>query len=149
MPTLSRNLTWPELFSEAPPLDYGRIFACWQPRVAIRGEIAPLGMSAFGSIFFAQRDRTIHCLDPLQGELRTIAEDYTQFQNQMNSERWQIENLHSNWVAEVVAMDVHRSPVQSYALAPHPNFTGGLSLEKSKVLVLDPVVWHSVAAQSF
>jgi hypothetical protein len=145
----TRRLTWPELFSDRPALDYSRIFGGWAPWIVTDYEIAPIGISALGSLFFAKRDESIQCLDPIRGEIRQVAFDFGQFRANMNSEAWQIENLHSAFVAEIVATGLQREPTQCYALAPHPNFTGGLSLEKSKVVVMDAVVWHSVCAQSF
>ncbi len=144
----TRRLTWPELFSNRPALDYSRIFGEWSPWIVADYQIAPIGMSALGSLFFAKPDESIQCLDPIRGEIRRVASDFGQFQSNMNSEAWQIENLHSAFVAKIVATGLQREPTQCYALAPHPNFTGGLSLE-SNVVVVDAVVWHSVCAQSF
>jgi hypothetical protein len=144
----TRRLTWPELFSDRPSLDYARIFGEWAPWIVVDYEIAPVGMSALGSLFFAKRDGSIQCLDPIRGEMRQVASDFGQFQANMNSEAWQIENLHSAFVAKIVATGLQREPAQCYALAPHPNFTGGLSLDRSNVVVVDAVVWHSVCAQS-
>jgi hypothetical protein len=144
----SRNVTWPELFSDRPPINYQAIFGAWSHRLVFDYEIGPIGMSAFGCIFFANRDGTIQCLDPMKGSVRQVAADADDFQTRMNIESWQEENLHSRFVAQVV-MNIPRTPSQAYALAPHPNFTGGISLQKSKVLALDAAVWHSISAQSF
>ena len=67
----------------------------------------------------------------------------------MNTESWQIENLHSSWVAEIVASGIQRGPTQVYALAPHPKIVGEVSLERLEVQVMQPVVWHSISAQTF
>jgi hypothetical protein len=144
----SRKVTWPELFSDRPPINYPAILGAWSPRIVFDYEIGPIGMSAFGCIFFAKRDGTTQCLDPIKGSVRQVAADADDFRTKMNSESWQVENLHSWFVAQVV-MNIPRTPSQAYCLAPHPNFTGGMSLQKSKVLAIDAVVWHSIAAQSF
>jgi hypothetical protein len=149
MPASSRNVTWSELFSDAPEINCGSIFATWAPAVSLSPEIAPIGMSAFGSIFFAKRDNTIQCLNPLKGSVSQAASTIEEFRRLMNTESWQVEHLHSKVVAQVVTMGFTRKPNQVFGLAPHPNFTGGLSLERSKVIVLDAEVWHSIAFQSF
>ncbi|HKY22537.1 MAG TPA: hypothetical protein VJM31_15095 [Vicinamibacterales bacterium] len=149
MTSHARNVTWTELFSSSPKIDYDKILAQWASRIVVDYEIAPVGMSAFGSIFFMKRDKTVQCLNPIRGDLRQVAKDYDEFGKHMNTVSWQIENLHSMVVAQVVAMGLERPAEQVYALAPHPNFTSGMSLERSKVMVMDAVVWHSISAQSF
>jgi hypothetical protein len=149
MPSIARNVTWAELFSNNPPLEYGKIIAQWAGKFTVNYEIAPIGISALGSIFFSRRDGTVHCIDPLLGTLRRVAKDMNQFGTNMNTEQWQIENLHSKVVAQIVATGLERPLDKVYALAPHPHLIGGIDLKKSKVMVMDAFVWHSISAQSF
>jgi hypothetical protein len=46
----TRRRTWPELFSNRPALDYSRIFGEWSPRIVADYQIAPIGISALGSL---------------------------------------------------------------------------------------------------
>jgi hypothetical protein len=147
--SFSRNVTWSELFSDSPSIDYGQIFQTWRPHIPVPEKIAPIGASALGSIIFMEEKGTVSCLDPIQGKVRQVAASFEAFSSSMNSEVWQIENLHSKVVAEIVSQGHKRAANQSFALAPHPNFTGGISLERSKVMALSTEIWHHISMQSF
>jgi len=147
-PVAARNVTWNELFSETPDIPYDKIFALWSAAIAVPSKMAPIGMSAFGAIFFLREESTVHCLDPLVGSIRQVASDPSDFKAKMNSETWQVENLLSKLVAQLELSNV-RKPNQVYGLAPHPNFVGEVSLQKSRVMVMDAYIWHSVSFQSF
>ncbi len=147
--SMARNVTWEELFSDSPPIDYGRIFQSWRPHIEVPEKVAPIGASAFGSIFFMRENEAVSCLDPLQGKVREVSKSFDAFSRDMNSEAWQVENLHSKVVAEIVSQGLKRAANQSFALAPHPNFTSGISLTRSKVMVLSTEIWHHISMQSF
>lgn len=147
-PLAARNVTWNELFSETPHIPYDKIFAIWSAAMPIPSQVAPIGMSAFGAIFFLRAEGTVHCLDPLLGSIRQVAFDPSDFKAKMNSETWQVENLLSKLVAQLVLSNV-RKPNEVYGLAPHPKFVGEVSLQKSRVMIMDAYVWHSVSFQSF
>lgn len=147
--SFSRNVTWTELFSDSPPIDYGQIFQTWRPYVPVPEKIAPIAVSALGSIFFMEEKGSVSCLDPIQGKVRLVAASFEAFSSSMNVEAWQIENLHSKVVAEIVSQGHKRAANQAFALAPHPNFTGGISLERSKIMVMSTEIWHHISMQSF
>lgn len=131
-----------------PDIPYDKIFAIWSAAVPVPSQIAPIGMSAFGAIFFLREESTVHCLDPLLGSIRQVASDPGDFQAKMNPETWQVENLLAKPVAQLVFANV-RKPNQVYASASNPNFVGEVSLQKSRVMIMDAYVWHSVSFQSF
>lgn len=147
-PTLmaATKLSWDDLFSQDPSIDFQRIFSLW-PRLNV-GRARPIGMSSLGACFFERPDGAVHVLDPLLGEIAQAVSSAADFGKSMNSPAWQDRFLRPSVVREVVARGLTREPSQVFGFAPHPRFGGG-SLDPRRAVVLDAVVWHSIAAQSF
>jgi hypothetical protein len=141
----SMKLTWDDLFSQDPALDFSRIFSCW-PKLGV-GRARPVGMSAIGTCFFERPEGTVHALNPIRGEIYQVAQSSEEFGKNMNAREWQEENLNSVLVAEILARGLTRSGTQAFGFAPHPRFGGGLTAQRA--MVLDATVWHSISGQAF
>jgi hypothetical protein len=140
---MTTQLTWEDLFSQGPSIDFGRVFACWP---AVGGKVLPIGLSAFGDAFFARPDQTIWKLDTFSGEIEQVARSDAEFKEAMNSQSWQEQHLRSKLVFELKDRGLQRAPHQVFAPVPHPAFTGQPLLEKAQVM--DAVVWHSISSQT-
>jgi len=64
------RLTWDDLLSQDPRLEFARIFGCWPE---IRGKVLPLGLSAFGDAFFVKPDDSVWKLDVFTGHVEQVA----------------------------------------------------------------------------
>jgi hypothetical protein len=137
------KLTWDDLFSQDPQLDFSRIFAFWPQ---LRGKVLPIGMSAFGDMFFAKPDDSVWKLDVFTGVVEQVAATQTEFGSNMNSVPWQERHLRSLLVFQLKERGLARTPVQVFAPVPHPAHAGAVNLERAQVL--DAVVWHSISSQA-
>jgi len=65
------TLTWADLFIEEPLLDVGRLLRLW-PRT-VGDVLRPIGMSAFGDIYFERPRGQVERLDVLEGGVHCVA----------------------------------------------------------------------------
>lgn len=140
---MTTKLTWNDLFSQDPCIDFGRIFSCWP---AISGKVLPMGLSAFGDAFFAKPDQTVWRLDSFSGEIELVAKSQAEFGNAMNNQSWQEQYLRSELVFALKERGLERNAQQVFAPVPHPVFTGEPRLENAQIM--DAVVWHSISSQT-
>src|SRR5262245_26522760 len=80
------KLTWDDLFIQDAQIDFERIFSCWPQ---LTGKVRPIGLSAFGDLFFERPDETVWMLDTFSGEVRRVAASQVEFSKLMNSQHWQ------------------------------------------------------------
>lgn len=139
-----KNLSWTDLFVDASSLDFEALFSEWPG--LIKEEVAPIGASAFGDLFYQNRSGAVFKLDVLEGGVSHIADSIEQFSELMNSKKWQEYHLLSEGVALLKQKGLERSPVQFFGFAPHPALAG--KIDWSRVMLLDAIVWHSICAQS-
>ncbi|OZB46426.1 MAG: hypothetical protein B7X60_08755 [Polynucleobacter sp. 39-45-136] len=128
---------------QEPELDFQHVLEQWSPLIS--GPVKPIGMSAFGDIYFLRPDGTVHVLDVLEGAVRHVAESETAFGAYMNSQEWLDANLMPEVVWQLHRRGLVRSPGQVFGFAPHPAFVGKIAPETA--MVLDAVVWHSICSQ--
>lgn len=136
------ELSWNDLFLQDARIDFERIVSCWPQ---LTGKVGPIGLSAFGDLFFARPDETVWVLDTFSGEVRRVAASQVEFSKLMNSQPWQQENLRSLLVLELRDRGLTRGPGQVFAPVPHPIHAGSVRLEGTQVM--DAVVWHSISSQ--
>jgi len=134
---------WSEIFLQEPELDYGQLLEHWSPLVS--GKIQPIGLSAFGDIYFLRPNGSVHVLDVLEGAVIEVAESQQAFSECMNSKEWQDSNLMPEVVWQLQNRGLVRKPGQVYGFAPHPSLAGKIALETA--MAMDAVVWHSICAQ--
>ncbi|MDF1761826.1 MAG: hypothetical protein P1U57_00315 [Oleibacter sp.] len=60
------SISWSEIFLQEPEIDYGQLLEQWASLVS--GKIQPIGLSAFGGIYFLQPDGFVKVLDVLEGQ---------------------------------------------------------------------------------
>lgn len=137
------QLTWADLFHEGSEVDFPSLFAQWPG--LIEGPIQPIGMSAFGDLYFRRPDGTVHVLDLLEGGIRQVAASDADFRANMNSRAWQDANLMPEVVALLRERGLQPGPGQVYGFAPHPALVGKLDFKTA--VVLDAVVWHTLCRQ--
>jgi hypothetical protein len=140
---MTDRLSWDSLFSQDPSIDFGQIFACW-PNAG--GKVLPIGMSAFGDVFYAKPDGSVWRLDSFTGQSKYVASSNDEFGRCMNTEAWQIENLRTALVLGAHSRGLTRGPAQVFAPAPHPIFSGDNA--PFKFAVLDATVWHHISSQA-
>ncbi|QBP73581.1 hypothetical protein E2K99_00445 [Herbaspirillum huttiense] len=139
-----KNLSWNDLFVDASLLDFKALFSEWPG--LIKGEVAPIGASVFGDLFYQNRSGAVFKLDVLEGGVSQIADTMQQFSELMNSEKWREYHLLSEGVALLKQKGLERSALQFFGFAPHPALAG--KIDWSRVMLLDAVVWNSICAQS-
>lgn len=137
------QLSWRDLFTDDPSLNLARLVEMWPN--TIQGQLRPIGMSAFGDLFFERRDGRIERLDVLEGGTSEVARSAAEFSESMNTVTWQEQFLLSQGVALLTERGVRRNPNQCFAFAPHPSFVGKLDWER--VVLMDAPVWHSICSQ--
>jgi hypothetical protein len=138
------RLSWPDLFSQDPDLDFERLLSLWPSTVS--GIYRPVGMSAFGDIYIERPTNEIERLDVLEGGLHQVAANMELFKKLMNSQTWMEENLLSQAVALLISRGLKRGPAQCFALTPHPVWTGRIDFERA--MVMDAYPWHSICSQA-
>jgi hypothetical protein len=137
------KLTWSDLFTEDPSLDMGRLIGLW-PRT-VCGGLRPIGMSAFGDIYFERPSGQVERLDVLQGGVHPVASTREEFASSMNTRQWQEENLLSEGILLLAERGLRRSPQECFAFVPHPMFSG--KIDWSRAVVMDAYPWHSICSQ--
>ena len=138
------SLSWSDIFLQGQEFDFQRLLAEWSPLVG--GRLQPIGMSAFGDLYFLRPDGAVHVLDVLEGAVRLVAESQTAFGACMNSKEWQDANLMPEVVWQLQQRGLVRGHGQVFGFAPHPAFAGKIAPETA--LALDAIVWHSICSQS-
>jgi hypothetical protein len=137
------KVTWGDLFTDDPSLDIGKLLVLWPGTVA--GRVRPIGMSAFGDIYFERPGGQIERLDVLEGGITRVASTQDEFSKLMNTRTWQEENLLSEGVALLAERGLNRQPQQCFAFVPHPVISG--KIEWSRVMLMDAFPWHSICSQ--
>ena len=138
------SLSWSDIFLDGPEFDFQHVLAQWSPLV--EGQLQPIGMSAFGDLYFLRPDGTVHVLDVLEGAVRQVAESQAEFGTSMNSREWQDANLMPDVVWQLQQRGLIRGNGQVFGFAPHPAFVGKIAPETA--MALEAVVWHSICSQS-
>ncbi|GGA56185.1 hypothetical protein GCM10011490_02530 [Pseudoclavibacter endophyticus] len=137
-------LDWDHLFVDASRLDMERIVEPWNGLV--HGPIRPIGMSMFGDVYFDRSDGVVARIDVLEGGVVPVADDRAHFRRLMNTPEWARDALLIEGVALLHQRGIVPGAGECYAFAPHPIFTGSINWDH--VMLLSPVVWHSICAQS-
>ncbi|MBL1271175.1 MAG: hypothetical protein COB25_001875 [Oceanospirillales bacterium] len=137
------SISWSEIFLQGAEIDFGQLLEQWSPLVS--GKIQPIGLSAFGDIYFLQPDGSVKVLDVLEGAVHEVAESQRAFGECMNSKEWQDSNLMPEVVWQLQNRGLVRKPGEVYGFAPHPSLAGKVSPETA--MVMDAFVWHSICAQ--
>jgi hypothetical protein len=132
-----------DLFSQHPDNDFERLLALW-PR-SVSGPLLPIGMSAFGDVYWERRTGEIQRLDILEGGVQGIAANMDEFKQLMNSQQWQEDNLLSHVVALLTNRGLRPGGTQCYALVPHPVFSGRIDFDRA--MVIDVYPWHVICSQ--
>ncbi|WP_284620787.1 hypothetical protein [Aquabacterium humicola] len=138
------TLNWDDIFLQDQSTDFGRLLEQWQPPLVV-GPIQPIGMSAFGDIYFLRQDGSVHVVDVFEGAVRQIAQSQEEFSVLMNSAEWRDANLMPEVIVQLQRRGLVRGPGQVFGFAPHPALAGKIRPEGA--LVLDAVVWHSICSQ--
>lgn len=144
LPIPMSPITWDDLFVDATDLDFRTLLSEWPSEV--NGQVAPIGASVFGDLFFERRSGEVEKLDVLEGGVHRVAASRQEFAALMNTLSWQEQNLLSNGVALLKERGVTRAAGQFFGFAPHPAFAG--KIDWARVIALDAVVWNSICAQS-
>ena len=139
-----RRISWDDLLSQDPNLDFKRILGCW-PHLSF-GKVRPIAMSALGTCFFERADGPVLSLSPIEGTVTEIAASEDAFRTAVNHPEWQERHLHVSVVAAILERSLKRTGVQVFGFAPHPRFGG---IDPKRAVVLDATVWHSISSQSF
>jgi hypothetical protein len=137
------SINWNEIFLQDPEIHYSQLLEQWSPLVS--GKIQPIGLSAFGDIYFFRSDGSVQVLDVLEGAVRSVAESQQAFGECMNSKEWQDSNLMPEVVWQLQNRGLIRNPGQVFGFAPHPSLAGKIAPETA--MVMDAVVWHSICSQ--
>ena len=138
------SISWEDIFLDINEFDVRRVLEQWAPLVS--GPLQPIGMSAFGDVYFIRPDETVHVLDVLEGQLKQVAPNQAEFAACMNSKEWQEGNLLPGVVWQLHNRGIKRAPGQVFGFVPHPAFAGKIDPERA--MPLDAVVWHSICSQS-
>ncbi len=137
------QLSWQDLFTDDPSFDIKRLVDLWPN--TLRGRLRPIGMSAFGDIYFERETGHVERLDVLERGTTSIADSREQFASLMNTPQWQETNLLSRGVELLVERGLRRQSNQCFAFAPHPIFVG--KLDWDRVMLMDAFPWHSICSQ--
>jgi hypothetical protein len=138
-----RNVTWGDLFTDDPSFDISKLIRLWPNTLS--GAIRPIGMSAFGDVFFQRRAGNIERLDVLEGGVSPVASTFEEFAELMNSPPWQGEALLSQGVALLLERGLVRRSHECFAPVPHPVHSG--RIDWNRVVVMDAYPWHSICSQ--
>ena len=136
-------LAWSDLFSEASDVDLQRVLSLWP--ASVHGMLRPIGMSAFGDVYFERPDGAIERLDVLEGGVGRVAPSFFAFRQQMSSSAWQEANLLSEGVALLRERGLSRAAGECFAFVPHPTLTG--KLDFGHTMVMSALAWHAVCSQ--
>ena len=136
-------LKWTELFSEDPSIDFTRLLSLWP--ATVKGALRPIGMSAFGDVYFERPGGTVERLDVLEGGVNHVAATVEAFKELMNTPSWQEQHLLSQGIALLLARGLSRGPNECFAFAPHPVFVG--KVDFGLAMVMGAFSWHSVCSQ--
>ena len=137
------SISWEEIFLQGPEIDFCQLLEQWSGLVS--GELQPIGLSAFGDLYFRRPEGAVQVLDVLEGVVREVADTEAAFGSCMNSKEWLDANLMPEVVWQVKERGLVRSPGQVFGFAPHPALVGKIAPETA--MVFDAVVWHSICAQ--
>lgn len=137
-------ITWDDLFNQPAPEEIERIFDMWPTMITV--SVMPIGMSAFGHLFFQKLEGDVFVLDTFKLQVRHVAHNASEFIHQMNDVRWQEKNLHSNLVLELKEKGIVRPSHQVFGFIPHPHYTSG-RIQLDQTQLLDPWAWHSLCSQ--
>jgi hypothetical protein len=146
------RLTWDDLLiQDITPEQFRDWISPWSG--VITGRLAPAYLNKFGSWFLRRPERHVEMLDVFSGQVERVADNYDNFIQNTNDQRWQEIYLLSEWVYQLHQVGKVPGPGQCYSLAPHPIFGGpnpttGAAVNPEYVLVTDVLVWQSICAQS-
>ena len=140
-----RTLSWNDLFIQDPSIDVAQLLSEWRPPRVI-GPVQPIGLSAFGDVYFLRPDGSVHVLDGFEGEVRLAAHSDEEFAAYMKSASWQDANLMPAVIQQLHARGLALGPGQVFGFAPHPALVGKIKPEGA--LVLSARAWHSICSQT-
>jgi len=132
-----------DLFTDDPSLDIGRLIGLWSN--TLTGQLRPIGMSAFGDVFFERPTGQVERLDVLEGGVLRVAQDRDEFARLMNTQSWQERTLLSEGVLLLLERGLQRQSHQCFAFAPHPSLIG--KVDWGRAVVMDAYPWHSICSQ--
>ena len=138
------SISWGDIFLDINEFDVQRVLEQWSPLVS--GPLQPMGMSAFGDVYFLRPNGTVHVLDVLEGQVRQVANTQDEFAACMNAKEWQEANLLPGVVWQLHSRGLKRAPGQVFGFAPHPALAGKIDPELA--MPLDAVAWHSICTQT-
>jgi hypothetical protein len=138
------TLRWSDIFVEASELEGMPLFEHWP--YTVRGQLALIGASAFGDLFFVRLEGIIECLDVLEGGVHQVAPNFEEYMRLRDTQEWQESMLLSQGVAFLAERGISRGSQQFYGFAPHPVWGG--RIDWAHVMPLDAIVWHSICAQA-
>lgn len=138
------SLKWGDIFLRGVEIDFQSLLVEWSH--IIRGPVQPVGMSAFGDIYFLKPDGSIQFMDVLEGEIRVAAATQAEFTQHISSQEWLDANLMPEVVWQLRSRGLFCGPGQVYGFAPHPALVG--KIEADTAMVFDSTVWNSICRQT-
>lgn len=138
------RLEWGEIFYQGEGIDFHNLIKEWTSLLI--GSIQPIGMSAFGDIYFLRSDGSVCVLDVLEGEVRDAALTQTEFAEKMNCPEWLEDNLMPEVVWQLRSRGLVCGRGQVYGFAPHPALAG--RIDAGTAMVFDSAVWNAICSQT-
>jgi len=139
------KLTWDDLLIQQFPADrvegWLTNWSGW-----LSGRVAPIAMSKFGDWFLRREDGSTDELSVLEGTYERVAASPEEFESLMNQRQWQEQHLLSLLVLSLHEKGIVPKEEECYAFAPHPMFTGKISLDH--VMVMKIGVWQNICVQT-
>ncbi len=107
--------------------------------------VRPVLVTAFGEIFVETETGEIWSADPLELCCGKVADNDEDFQALFNDSGWAQERLLSEVLLLAKDRGLSRQPDQVFGLAPHPCFSGEISVDRC--MPMDLCTWHNIATQ--
>jgi len=123
--------------------DLSAALSVW-PELANR-RIRPLLVTAFGDIYIETDTGEVLAAKPIELECIHVCDSVDELQELFSKPKWAEEQLITDLALLAKERGISREQHQVFAFAPHPSFTGILSIEN--LMPMDINIWHSISIQ--
>jgi len=114
------------------------------PELAGR-RIHPLLVTAFGDIYVETDTGEVLVAKPIELECIRVCDSVDGLQQLFSNAKWAEEQLITDLALLAKERGKSREQHQVFAFAPHPTFTGSLSVDN--IMPMDINVWHHICSQ--
>jgi hypothetical protein len=143
---MSLALTWDDLLIQNITSDKAGLWlGHWKGW--LNGPVSPICMSKFGDWFLRRMDGSTLELSVIEGTVQTIATTPDEFAILVNTPDWQEKHLLPFLIKQLYERGIAPQAGQCYGFAPHPRFTGKISIDQ--IMIMEIGIWQSICADTF